>query len=281
MKRLLVVGHRGMLGTDLVKRLEAGDVETHGADLPELDITDPAAVARAVDEVRPDVVVNCAAYTDVDGAESHRDEAMRVNGPGAGNVAEAAARCDARVLHISTDFVFDGTADVPYLEDDAPHPLSVYGASKLAGERDVAARADDHLIIRTSWLYGAAGRNFVTTIRKLAAEREELSVVDDQRGSPTWTCDLADAIVALLDTDARGIVHASGSGACTWYEFAVEIVRLSGFATAVKPIASTQMLRPARRPANSVLDTSRLAEVTAFRFPHWHDSLAAFLADIA
>jgi len=278
MKRLLLLGHRGMLGTDLMKRLEREDARVQGADLPELDITDADAVRSVFEKSRADVVINCAAWTDVDGAESHAEEAMRVNGAGARNVAEAAAKRGARVIHLSTDFVFDGSAEGAYPEDATPCPISVYGQSKLQGECDVAEVAEDYLIVRTSWLYGAAGRNFVTTIRDLAAERDELTVVSDQRGCPTWTCDLADAIVALLATDVTGVVHASGSGACSWYEFAVEIVRQSGLTTPVKPIPSTEMKRPAPRPANSVLDNSKLAELTGFRFPDWRDSLAAFLA---
>ena len=274
----MVLGHRGMLGTDLMKRLEVGDVHVLGADLPELDITDADAVEQLFNEARPDVVINCAAWTDVDGAETNAEDAMRVNGAGARHVAKAAAKHQARIIHLSTDFVFDGSAEGAYREDAVPCPVSVYGKSKLQGECDVAEVAEDYLIVRTSRLYGAAGRNIDTTIRDLAAERDELTVVDDQRGCPTWTRDLADALVRLLSTDAIGVVHASGSGACSWYEFAVEIVRQSGLTTPVKPISSTEMKRPAPRPANSVLDTSKLAEITGYRFPHWRDSLAAFLA---
>jgi dTDP-4-dehydrorhamnose reductase len=278
MKRILVLGHRGMLGSDLMKLLASEEVELHGADLPEVDITDRASIARTFDAFGPEIVVNGAAYTDVDGAESHRAEAMRTNGEGAGNVAAAAADCGARILHLSTDFVFDGTKAGPYVETDRPSPINAYGESKLEGEGRVAAACEEHLIVRTSWLYGIAGRNFVTTIRRLAAEKDELTVVDDQQGCPTWTRDLSHAIGELCEVGPRGIVHASGAGACSWYEFAIEIVRLSGLKTPVKPIKTHTLPRPAARPANSVLDTSRLTELTGFRFPHWRESLREFLA---
>jgi dTDP-4-dehydrorhamnose reductase len=271
-----------MLGTDLMKLL-AGvrpALEFRGADLPEIDITDPASIDRAIDEARPDLVINCAAYTLVDEAETHREQAMRVNARGAGLLAAAAAKRGARFVHLSTDFVFDGAKPTPYVETDAPGPLSVYGESKLEGERLVAKAAGDSLIVRTAWLYGKNGRNFVTTIRELAHSRAELAVVNDQFGSPTWTRDLAEAILALCNTDARGIVHAAGAGSCSWCEFATEIVRQSGLATRVRPITSAALGRAAKRPANSVLDTARLKQFTGFEFPRWQDSLAGFLREL-
>ena len=279
MKRVLVIGHRGMLGSDLMTLLASGKVETRGVDLPEVDIADPKSVADCLDAFGSDVVINCAAWTDVDGAESHREEAMHVNGVGAGNVAHAAAACGAKVVHVSTDFVFDGTKDAPYVENDTPCPISVYGESKLDGERRVADAADDHLIVRTSWLYGAHGRNFVATMLRLSDEKDELTVVDDQRGSPTWTRDLSRAILALVDVDARGIVHACGRGECSWYEFACEIVKRAGSSTPVRPITSAEFDRPASRPANSALDTTKLHALTGFTFPAWQDSLAAFMEE--
>ncbi|KPJ57777.1 MAG: hypothetical protein AMS16_00810 [Planctomycetes bacterium DG_58] len=278
MKRVLVVGHRGMLGSALMELLGAADsgAELHGADLPEIDITDPRSLTRVLDECQPKLVINCAAFTRVDDAETHVDEAMRVNGEGAGNVASAAAAHGARVVHVSTDFVFDGRKEDPYVESDTPRPLSVYGSSKLEGERRVAAVSEEHLIVRTSWLYGPGGRNFVTTILELAGKQDELRVVDDQHGCPTYTRDLARAIWALCQAEARDIVHAAGRGSCSWYEFACEIVRLSAFDAEVRPVTSDEFKRPAERPANSVLDTSRLRELTGFRFPHWTESLADY-----
>lgn len=285
MKRVLVIGHRGMLGSALMRlswTSGAGTpgVELRGADLPELDITEASALERTFGEFQPDLVVNCAAFTAVDDAESRRDEAMRVNAHGAGSVASAAASHGAKVVHLSTDFVFDGEKDGPYLESDTPRPLSVYGQSKLEGERLVAQSAEDYLIVRTSWLYGPGGHNFVGTILRLARERDELTVVDDQRGCPTCTRDLARAIWELCRAGARGIVHAAGRGDCSWYEFAREIVTRSGLKARVLPVASEEFKRPAPRPANSVLDTSLLRELTGFEFPHWTESLAGYLNEL-
>jgi dTDP-4-dehydrorhamnose reductase len=299
MNRVLVIGHRGMLGSalmDLLRekglRLEeppsggkapASGLQSQacfaGEDLPRIDIADPASVRRVFDRFRPDLVVNCAAYTRVDDAESHRGEAMRVNAQGAGNVASAAAACGAKVVHISTDFVFDGLKSAPYVETDTPHPLSVYGESKAEGERLVAGSAKDFLIVRTAWLYGANGRNFVTTIAEQAMRKADLAVVNDQRGSPTWTRDLSRAIWELCKVGARGIVHASGGPSCSWHEFAVEIVRQLGFEVRVRPITSAEMKRPATRPANSALDTALLRRLTGFEFPRWQDSLVRFLEE--
>ena len=283
MKRVLVLGHQGMLGSALMASLRSADsvVELHGADLPEIDITDAASISRVLDESQPDLVINCAAFTRVDDAETHVDEAMRVNGEGAGNVASAAASRGAKVVHISTDFVFDGEKESPYVETDVPRPLSIYGRSKLEGERRVAAAAEDHLIVRTSWLYGPGGRNFVTTILELAGKQDELRVVDDQRGCPTYTRDLARAIWALCKADARGIVHAAGRAACSWYEFACEIVRRLPLDAEVTAVTSDEFKRPAERPANSVLDTSRLRDLTGFEFPHWTESLADYLNSLS
>jgi dTDP-4-dehydrorhamnose reductase len=285
MNRILIVGSRGMLGTDLMELLArevaaspAGALEVAGVDLPEIDITDPRSVRRHIDRVRPDLVINCAAWTAVDDAESRRDLAMRVNAEGAGNVASASA--GARLVHLSTDFIFDGKKNTPYVETDEPNPLGVYAESKLAGERLVLERCPDALIVRTAWLYGVNGKNFVTTILKLAHSLPELTVVDDQRGSPTWTRDLGEAILALLKADAKGIVHAAGRGSCTWCDFAREIVKLAGLSTPVRAITSAELARPARRPANSALDCSRIEQLTAFRFPGWRDSLARFLDEL-
>jgi dTDP-4-dehydrorhamnose reductase len=288
MKRVLVVGHRGMLGSELMKLLAVaaepgGDcygTEIRGADLPQIDITDRAGVENVLNAFRPDLVINCAAFTAVDDAESHVGDAMRVNAEGAGNVASAAHSLGARIIHVSTDFVFDGAKRDAYVETDAPNPLSVYGRSKLEGERLVARLARDHLIVRTAWLYGRHGKNFVTTILDVASKREELTVVDDQRGSPTWARDLGRAIWELCKADARGIVHAAGTGSCSWYEFAREIIRQSGLKTRVRPVTSEEYTRPAKRPSNSALDTTLLGRLSGFRFPPWQESLAAFLAEL-
>lgn len=277
MNRVLVVGSRGMLGTDLMELLGSAAA---GLDLPDIDITNRASITRALKAHHPDVVINCAAYTRVDDAEKQLDDAMRVNGVGAGLLAGGCAALRIKLVHLSTDFVFDGAKGAPYVEDDPTHPLSAYGATKLEGEHRVSGAGGVHLIVRTSWLYGAHGNNFVATIRHLASTKPELNVVDDQRGCPTWTRDLARAIAALIEARATGVVHACGSGICSWHEFAREIVRRSGLDVPVRPVTSAEFKRPARRPACSALDTSRLKQLTGFEFPRWQDSLEAFLQEL-
>ena len=282
--RVLVTGSRGMLGRELMEALggyqrgRGGGLEVWGLDVEELDITEAGAVERWVGEHRPGVVINCAAYTDVDGCESRRELALAVNGAGPGNLAGACARVGALLVHLSTDFVFDGQDDRPYREGDEPRPVSVYGASKLAGEEAVRERWGEHLIVRVSWLFGRHGKNFVGTIRRLAREREYLEVVNDQVGSPTYTGDLVEALGHLVGVGARGTVHFRNEGSCSWYEFACEIVRQSGLATAVRPITSGQLKRAARRPAWSVLDISRYKELTGQGVRPWQEALAAYLS---
>ena len=280
MKRVAVVGAKGMLAHDLLEVLEpsmgADGIEVWTEDLPEFDITDDEAVKRFVAKCRPEVIINCAAYTDVDGCETHREQAMAVNATGVGNLARAANAVGAKLVHVSTDFVFDGIKDGAYREEDPAAPLSVYGTSKLEGERQ-AQQARDHIIVRTAWLFGVAGKCFPKAILKQARAGKPLRVVDDQRGSPTHALDLAEAMWKLVEADAHGTFHAAGSGSCTWFEFAEEICRQSGLRVEIEPIESQELARPARRPANSVLDSSRLTELTGFAFPSWRQSLGIFL----
>jgi dTDP-4-dehydrorhamnose reductase len=245
----------------------------------DLDITDGGAVIRALRDGRPDVVVNSAAWTDVDGAERDEAGALAVNGAGAGNVARAAAGCGVWTIHVSSDYVFDGRKRSPYLESDPVGPLSAYGHSKLAGEREVAAQAPErHTIVRSSWLFGRGGPCFPATILRLANERDELNVVDDQVGCPTFTGHLAEALMNLAGRDARpvGILHVAGAGSCSWFEFAREIVAKAGAACEVKPCSTDEFPRPARRPANSVLRSERGGD--APRLPEWRDGLARYMA---
>jgi dTDP-4-dehydrorhamnose reductase len=258
-----VVGAGGMLGRDVVRAAGEGAVAlTHA----ELDVTDRTAV---LDALRGATVVNCAAYTDVDGAESESERAHAINADGAHNVAEAAER----VLYVSTDYVFDGGKREPYVESDATSPLQEYGHSKLAGERVTAEANDNHLVVRSSWLFGAGGRNFVDTMLTLARDRQELLVVDDQVGSPTFTGHLADALVALATADQRGLLHVTGSGSCSWYAFARAIFDRSGIEADVRPCTTDEFPRPARRPANSILASERGAPA----LPAWQDGLDAYL----
>jgi dTDP-4-dehydrorhamnose reductase len=248
-------------------------------DVDELNIADEAAVRQLVERQRCSAIINCAGLTQVDECQSRRDEAMRINGTAVGYLARAAEAAGALLIQISTDFVFGGDRVGPYVEDDPPQPLNVYGESKLLGERE-AARAPEHLIIRTAWLYGPHGRNFVRSICRQAALGRPLTVVNDQVGCPTYTGDLAEAIVRLMACGARGLVHACGSEATSWFDFAREIVRLRRCDVAVKPISSEQLGRPARRPAMSALDCSRLERLTGYCLPGFRTSLPVYLAEM-
>jgi len=267
-----------MLGQDAVSAASAAGVECVALARQELDITDGRAVDTALADARPDAVLNCAAWTDVDGAESALDAAIAVNATGAANVARAAAATGAWTVHISSDYVFDGSKREPYMESDQTGPLSAYGRSKLAGEEAVASAAPgSHTIVRSSWLFGAGGRCFPRTILGLASERDELRVVDDQIGCPTFTGHLAQALMTIATgTAPLGIVHVAGSGSCSWYELAREIVRIAGLGCEVKPCSTAEMPRPAPRPPYSVLGTERGGE--APRLPHWQRGLADYMA---
>ena len=276
---ILVTGAQGMLGSDLVPRLRQHlpPAELIAVDIDGLDITVEDQVRDKVARLRPTLIINCAAYTDVDGCERERELALRVNAHGPGLLARAAAECRSLLVHISTDFVFDGTKVAPYTEEDPPNPLSVYGESKLAGEEAVRRLAPEHLIVRTAWLYGRGGANFVETICRLAEERDELRVVTDQTGSPTWTVELAGAIVALLRVGARGTYHAAGLGQCTRYEWAGEILRLAGKKTPLVRACTEDFPRPAARPRYSALSCEKLARDTGGPLRPWHEALAEYL----
>ncbi len=244
-------------------------------DLPAFDLNGPDC-AQAIIDAAPEAVIHAGAYTDVDGAERNPGLAMAVNADGTERVARAAAKTGARLMYISTDYVFDGQGTVPYAETDPVNPLGVYGASKRAGEERALACCENTLVVRTAWLYGRQGKNFVKTILQLAAERPSLKVVGDQRGSPTFAEDLAGMIGNLLVHPVRGIVHVTNEGSCTWHEFASEIVRLSGSRVPVEPITTGEMPRPAKRPAYSVLSADRLHQL-GFRMPAWQDGLQRFM----
>jgi dTDP-4-dehydrorhamnose reductase len=274
--RILVTGAAGMLGRDVVRAARAAEHDVVALARAELDVTDRSAVDRVLSAERPGAVVNCAAWTDVDGAEGHESGAAAVNAAGAGNVARGASAAGASVVHVSTDFVFDGTKDAPYVESDPPRPLSAYGRTKLAGEHEVAASGAAHAIVRTSWLFGAGGSNFVATMLALAAERDAVQVVTDQIGCPTWTGHLAPVLVALAAGGAEGTFHAAGAGAASWNGLAIEAFRLAAVDCRVEPATSDEFRRPAARPAYSVLGTERR---DAPRLPPWQEGLAAYLAE--
>jgi dTDP-4-dehydrorhamnose reductase len=273
--RILITGAGGMLGQDVVEAAHRTGLNLIALTHAELDICDPAEVAGAVEAARPDVVLNCAAWTDVDGAEANEAASLAVNGDGAGNLARAADARGAHTIHISSDYVFDGTKRSPYLESDVPAPLSAYGRSKLAGEEAVAREAPErHTIVRSSWLFGVHGHCFPATILRLAGERDELAVVDDQRGAPTYTGHLAAALIALAQEPVQGVVHVAGGDSCTWFDFARAIVERAGLETRIGPSTTAEQRRPAPRPACSVLASERAAP----SLPSWHAGLDAYMA---
>jgi dTDP-4-dehydrorhamnose reductase len=274
--RLVVTGAGGMLGRDVVRAAEAGGHDVVALARVDLDVTDEAAVRRVLAAAAPDAVVNCAAWTDVDGAEADEAAATLVNGAGAGHVADAAAEAGAAVVHVSSDYVFDGTKDAPYVESDPTAPLSAYGRGKLAGEAAVAGGPGRRAIVRSSWLFGTGGRNFVETMLGLASERVELRVVGDQIGCPTYTGHLAPALVALAQGGATGTFHVAGTGAASWHGFAREIFRAAGVSCRLEETTTDKFPRPAPRPAFSVLASERR---DAPRLAPWQDGLAAYLAE--
>ncbi|MFQ5508351.1 MAG: dTDP-4-dehydrorhamnose reductase [Leptospirillia bacterium] len=274
---ILITGANGMLGRDLTARL-AADHEVHPYPSSALDITDPVAVQREVLRTAPDLIINCAAYTDVDGCETERDKARQVNAEGPEHLAKAADGAGAALLHVSTDYVFDGTSRTPYGESDPTGPVTEYGRSKLAGEEAVRRHCPRHYIVRTAWLYGEHGNNFVATMLRLAQSNPSLTVVDDQVGNPTWTKDLADAIGRLIETSAWGTYHATNAGEVSWCGFAREIFRLRGIATQVTPVTTAEFPRPAPRPAYSALGRKGLAAL-GIRMRPWQEALAAFLRE--
>lgn len=280
-QRFLVLGARGMLGKDLVAECEARGLSVIGLDLPEIDVTNRGNCEDTILTLRPSVVINCAAYTNVNRAETERHLAFAVNGVGAGHVARACRAVEAYCVYLSTDYVFDGTKPDPYFEDDPPCAINTYGASKLAGEHRTMAEAHRWCVVRTSWLYGTGGPNFVRAILAQAQRHGELRVVSDQVGAPTYTRDLAHALVDMALRRMTGIYHLTNDGFCSWYEFACAIVELAGLhGVQVHPISSEDYPTPARRPANSRLYDNRARAAGLSPRPHWRDALARYLAEM-
>ena len=292
--RLMVSGASGMLGHDVMRAGRRAGHELAGLAHGELDVADGRAVDRAVARVRPEAIVNCAAWTDVDGAETHRRQAHAVNADGAGNLARAAASAGVPLVHVSTDYVFSGEAPLdarglprPYMESDPTGPRSVYGQSKLAGEHQVLVASAAHTIVRSSWLFGVDGNNFVATMLRLAGEQQAggsegagkpprpLRVVSDQTGCPTWTGHLAPALLGLIEREVRGLVHLAGSGQVSWHGFAREVFRQAEVDCLLEPATSAQLARPAPRPAWSAMASER---PDVLPMPDWRDGLAGYLA---
>ena len=276
MMRVTLFGASGLLGQDLVQELKAEQLTALSS--KDADLRDHSRIREVICDSRPDWILLCAAYTDVDGCEINRDLAFAVNCDGAVNVAEAAREAGSRLMFLSTDYVFDGSRGSPYQTTDARKPTSVYGESKACAEERLLEILPEVCIVRTSWLFGHGGKCFPATILKLASTRPEISVVNDQRGSPTFTRDVASALVQLCRGSARGIVHVTNAGDCTWYEFATEIVRQSGMAAVVKAVTTAEFPRPARRPAYSVLSADSLHAYN-LHMPEWQDALRRYLGN--
>jgi dTDP-4-dehydrorhamnose reductase len=297
--KILITGSSGMLGSSLCEAL-ADEYEISGLDLFEpqasnpkpqafsqCDIADKHSVVTVISKVKPDLIIHTAAYTDVDGSELNRQKAFAVNAQGTENVVQAARGLGAILFYISTDYVFDGKKDKPYTETDLPHPINIYGQSKLEGEKIIQARLDKYFILRTSWLYGPNGKNFVTTILEKARENKILKIVDDQIGSPTYNLDLAKAIKVLLSNinaglsaSVYGIYHITNSASCSWYEFAKRIISLKQLETEILPISSSEAKRPALRPKMSVLDNSKLKATFRLNLRPWPEALNHFLLSL-
>jgi len=271
--RILLTGATGQVGWELRKTL-APLGEVRAFDRFGLDLADTPPLVATVRALQPEVIVNAAAYTAVDKAESERDQAFAVNATAPRVLAEEAKRIGALLVHYSTDYVFDGTKDAPYVEGDAPHPISVYGASKLAGERAIAGTACRYLILRTSWVYGPRGKNFYLTMLRLAKERPDLKVVDDQVGAPTSSLEIARATATLLDKGAQGLYHMTAAGETSWCGFARAILARAGIATPVVPIRTEDYPTPAKRPRNSRLDCSRLRADFGVALAPWEEQLS-------
>jgi dTDP-4-dehydrorhamnose reductase len=274
----MVTGAGGMLGHDVVRVAEQGGHEVVALAREELDITDAQSAERVIRSALPEALINCAAWTDVDGAEEHFDDAVRANGHGARNLAAVAAAVGSKIVFPSTDYVFDGTKNEPYLESDPVNPISAYGKSKLVGEGETAANNPRHFIVRASWLFGTNGKNFVDTMLGLGRTLDEVVVVKDQVGCPTYTGHLAEGLVRLVEWEDFGIYHMAGGGECSWYDFAIEIFDQAEVECRVLSQTSDMLDRPAPRPAYSVLVSER---EPAIYLPDWKEGLAAFLAERA
>ena len=278
--KILVTGVNGQLGHDVVEELDRRGIPCRGVDIADFDLTDGGQVRSFIEGYAPDAVIHCAAYTAVDRAEDNREACYAVNVDGTSHVAKACAEIGAQLMYISTDYVFDGRGDQPFAVDAPTGPQSVYGETKLLGEERVKAALSRYFIVRISWVFGVNGGNFVRTMLRLGREKEELSVVCDQVGSPTYTFDLAKLLCDMIVTEKYGVYHATNEGVCSWYEFACEIMKQAGLACTVKPILSKDYPAKAARPLNSRLDKRSLDQAGVARLRDWHDALRDYLSRI-
>lgn len=275
--KVLVTGANGQLGFDVVKRLQLESIECQGIDREDVDITNDTEVKSFVENYSPDVVVHCAAYTAVDKAEEEKELCYRINVLGTRYIAEACKRIDAKMVYISTDYVFDGELDRPYEVTDIPNPINYYGQTKYEGELEVRKILDKYFIVRISWVFGAHGNNFVKTMLKLGNERDEISVVSDQIGSPTYTVDLAELLAEMIKTEKYGLYHATNEGYCSWYEFAIEIFKIAKLNVKVNPVLSREYSTKSRRPLNSMMSKSTLLEHQLKILPPWMEAVKSYI----
>lgn len=273
--KTLILGSKGMLAFKLIKAFE--EHEMIKLDLPELDITKREDVLNKITELMPELVINAAAYTDVDGCETKKDLAMNVNGNAVGYIAEACNKINVPLVHISTDYVFDGNRSSGYVEEDERNPINVYGQSKALGEDLLIKNTKKFFLIRTAWLYGPNGKNFVDTITRLASEKPELSVVTDQIGNPTYTGDLAEKIKEIVEKGIFGIYHVTNSGSCSWFDFAEKILEIKGMRNPINPTTSSQFKRQAKRPAYSILINRNLEKYGIPKMRPWQEALKYYL----
>ncbi len=278
--RVLVTGCAGQLGHDIALCLEQHSVPSLAVDRADFDLTDKAAVTGFVEAFKPDTVIHCAAYTAVDKAEDDAAACYAINVNGTQNLLDACRNLNVKFVYISTDYVFDGENDCPYEADDLINPQSIYGSTKAEGENRVRKAAPKHFIIRTAWVFGKNGNNFVKTMLRLGAEKSSVRVVCDQLGSPTYTKDLAELICDMIYTERYGTYHATNEGYCSWADFAYEIMQLAGLKAMVVPITSSEYPAKAKRPANSRLSKQKLIDNGFHTLPDWKDALARFLADL-
>ncbi len=277
--KIIVTGSNGQLGTDVADLLTQKGFDVIGADLPETDITDQSAIDSLISETKADAVIHCAAFTNVDLAETEKETCRKINADGTLNVALACKKHGIKLIYISTDYVFKGEGDIPFETDSETSPCNYYGVTKLMGENAVSENCEKHFIVRISWVFGENGKNFVKTMLRLAETREEITVVCDQTGSPTYTKDLAVLLCDMVNTEKYGTYHATNEGFCSWAEFAAEIMRLSKLKTKIIPIPSSEYKSVAVRPANSRLSKDSLTENGFGRLPDWHDALERYLAN--
>lgn len=278
--KILVTGVGGQLGYDVMKVLHARGIDCRGVDLADFDITDGGAVSKALEDYRPDAVIHCSAYTAVDKAEDNAELCRNVNVEGTRNIAKACREIGAKMLYLSTDYVFPGIGESAYETDDPKGPQSVYGSTKLGGEEAVKELLERYFIVRISWVFGKNGNNFIKTMLGLANEHDEVRVVSDQIGSPTYTADLAPLLCDMILTEKYGTYHATNEGYCSWAEFSAEIFRQAGLSVKVKSIPTSEYPAKAKRPFNSRLSKRSLDEAGFCRLPHWQDALKRYLREI-